>query len=333
MSVLKYVSEKTKKINNGINDYIDPDAPIFLRILIYLDIAFSAILNGVSISEYFWFQFFRLRQSARKTFIVHNRHFQKIQKACNKKEDCRYFDDKVLFNTVFKDFARRDWLDMTTATIEEFSAFVEKHPQFIVKPRDMYYGIGVRLELCDSPDKAGDLWERLKTEKALVEERIRQNSEMAEFNPTSVNTLRVYTILGKDDNPQILAVCLRMGRGSQLVDNTFSGGIFSIVDKETGVVFTQAVDLQIRKYAFHPFSKKQIVGFQVPCWDKIIDTVKAATKIVPTVRHVGWDVAINNENEIVLIEGNPRGDAAAAQMAEQVGKWALYKSAIKNLGN
>ena len=49
--------------------------------------------------------------------------------------------------------------------------------------------------------------------------------------------------------------------------------------------------------------KKDIYGFKVPFYEEACQMVKEASKVVPSVRYVGWDVAITNKGP-VIIEGN-----------------------------
>lgn len=123
------------------------------------------------------------------------------------------------------------------------------------------------------------------------------------LNPTSVNTIRVITVL-QDDRVHVIGTILRMGVGS-VVDNLSAGGIAAAVDPKSGHVTAPAVSIMPNenKYERHPVTKTEIIGFQIPEWSDVISLVETAATRVPSVRTVGWDVAIARTGP-VLIEGN-----------------------------
>ena len=50
-----------------------------------------------------------------------------------------------------------------------------------------------------------------------------------------------------------------------------------------------------------------MLGYKIPNWEKVIETVTEAAKVVPQCRYIGWDVAILND-DVELIEGNHNPD-------------------------
>ncbi len=103
--------------------------------------------------------------------------------------------------------------------------------------------------------------ESSKRKKALLEECITQHHELSEFNPTSVNTLRIVTVLCPDNNVKIMTADLRLGRKGKVADNFHHNGIASLIDVDTGIIYTMGIDKNRRRYIVHPDSKKQIIGF------------------------------------------------------------------------
>ncbi len=47
-------------------------------------------------------------------------------------------------------------------------------------------------------------------------------------------------------------------------------------------------------------------GGYIPCFDEAVNLVTKTHSRIPYIRLVGWDVAINNKNEIQLIEWNAK---------------------------
>ena len=87
--------------------------------------------------------FYKYRAFHRKKILTY-RNWQKIV-ALNAIDDIHYFKNKVDFNTFFKAFVGRDWLYSKSMTMQEFTAFTQKHSRAIVKPIDDWEGNGISM--------------------------------------------------------------------------------------------------------------------------------------------------------------------------------------------
>ena len=174
-------------------------------------------------------------------------------------------------------------------------------------------------------DELLKIYRNLSSSECIIEEVIKQNDELGEFNNTSVNTLRVVTLICSDNKTKIMAAVLRMGRDGKTVDNFHHNGLAGIVDIENGIINAPAIDRIFKRYLFHPDSKKQIIGYRIPCWDKVIELVVQAANVIPDVRYVGWDIAIDSNNNIQIIEGNFGADTDVTQMPCREDKWVDFK--------
>lgn len=96
---------------------------------------------------------------------------------------------------------------------------------------------------------------------------------------------------------------LRSGRSGSIVDNANRGGIFSVIDEQTGKLCTNGFDLYGKEYAMHPDSGIQFMGWQVPEWESFVEFIRTVHSTVPDYPYIGWDCALS-ENGWVLIEGN-----------------------------
>jgi hypothetical protein len=134
----------------------------------------------------------------------------------------------------------------------------------------------------------------------LVEECVDQHDEMSKLNPTSVNTLRMFTFCD-EKGAHLLQTILKIGNGGP-VDNFYNGGMYTFVDKD-GVVTVPAIDKSDKVYNVHPYTGTSIVGFQVPMMKEAEELVKKAAMVRPGVGYVGWDMAIS-KNGPLIIEGN-----------------------------
>ena len=127
---------------------------------------------------------------------------------------------------------------------------------------------------------------------------------MAEFHPKSVNTVRIPTFNVKGDI-RVVRPFMRTGCGDSVVDNAGSGGVFALIDTNTGTTFAVADEFN-NSFTEDPDSHKKMLGFTIPCWNEAVDTAKSLARILPNVKYVGWDLALT-EKGWVLVEGNDKG--------------------------
>lgn len=289
------------------------------------------VIYGTSINDYFFFKFYTLNHRGKEEYITYRRFF-KIQNLCNNKESINICRSKLEFNRYFSDFLGRDWLDVDSATLDEFCSFFAKHKTVFVKEIDGCRGRGVRKVESNRID-CKQLFTELRSEKDVhfvLDEEIEQIQSLHEFHPWSINTLRIVTLYDtKNDVVHIVNARLRLGNNRNSVDNLHFGGIGANVDIVTGVVDSMGCDSNNRRYVYHPLTKKQIVGFQIPYWKECLDYVNTVARLLPTVRYVGWDIVIKQDGSFLLIEANDNADYDFQQFFCG-GLWKQYKSIIKN---
>ena len=174
----------------------------------------------------------------------------------------------------------------------------------MAKPLDLTGGHGIEKLKTGDFASTDEMYDYLKEHNfGLCEQYIVQHHDMAAFNPYSVNTFRICTILTNGE-PHVLYFYVRMGNGEKVVDNLHSGGLTCPVDWETGKIKYKGYALFDKYYDVHPNTGHPLVGEQLPFWKEAIEMCFEAAKSLPQVAYVGWDVGIT-ENGPVLIEGNP----------------------------
>lgn len=296
------------------------------KVKLMADVLWERLFYKTEIQDYFQYEFYKLRNAERRTYMTFSK-LRYTMSVCNDFSKRNVFDDKALFNRTFADYIHRDWLDATEATFNEFKEFIEKHPMFFAKARSGMFGKNAGKY--DSRDRdPKELYEQLRKDGCLVEELIAQHEELKEFNPDSVNTMRVVTLFCADGQPKVMGGVLRIGRKGKSADNFHHHGLAATIDVDSGIVNAPAIDRGFKRYIIHPDSKKQIIGFNVPAWDKVTDLVKKAAKVEPSVRYVGWDVAVDDKGNVQLIEGNFGADPDVTQMPCRIGKWPLFEKEI-----
>ena len=212
-------------------------------------------------------------------------------------------DDKWKTFQHFREFYHRELfcVPKESADMSGLSAFIERHPCFVVKPHGGRWGIGVHLFDAEAhSDPARYLVERY-ADGFVAEEFIVQDEALGRFHPESVNTLRIHTYMGPD-SIDIKWPCFRMGRGDSFVDNAGAGGIFGAIDVSTGVIIGVG-DESHHVYEKHPDTGVQILSFKIPHWEEACEMVRLMAKRIPECRFVAWDLALTQEGW-VMVEGN-----------------------------
>lgn len=152
---------------------------------------------------------------------------------------------------------------------------------------------------------------------------------MSNFNPSSVNTVRIATLY-QNGKVYLLSSALRIGAGDGPTDNLHGEGVAIAVDLDTGLTISKGYTNLCKQYLLHPISKLPLIGFQIPNWDMakkcVIDAAKLAYEKIGA-QFVGWDVAIL-ENGVALIEGNPHQANDLIQLG-QGGIWDKLKEILK----
>ena len=297
------------------------------KIGLMADILWERIRYGTEIQDYFQYGFYKLKNRERRTYMTFTR-LRYTMSVCNNPAKRDLFDDKALFNRTFAAYIRRDWLDVTTADYADFEAFAKKHPSFFAKARSGMFGQDAGRYDTDGK-KLEEIYNHLKKNGCIVEELISQHRELRAFNEDSVNTLRVVTLLRADGSPKIMAAVLRLGRKGKTADNFHHFGIAATVDVDTGITNSCGIDREFKRYLVHPDSGKQIIGFRIPSWDRITELVARAAKVVPDVGYVGWDLAVDENGDVQLVEGNYGADPDVTQMPCREGKWPLYAGELR----
>ena len=223
------------------------------------------------------------------------------------------FKNKVLTLRRFEKYIHRRWLYPKEASFDSFVELV-RATDCVVKPVEGSLGIGIRLIRKDDQIDLKALYDECCEKDCVVEEKLCNCNEMAEFHPASLNTLRVFTV-SKGGRCEVVASMFRTGAGDSVIDNASAGGIVGFVDIETGVVLDDGADKKGNIYATHPESGKAFKGFVVPHWEQVVDTCKSMSMEVPELVFAGWDVCVLQDSSVELIEVNSYSNVSGLQTA------------------
>lgn len=136
----------------------------------------------------------------------------------------------------------------------------------------------------------------------IIQRELQQSEVTRKLNPTSVNTIRILSIL-TDSGVKVYSMILRCGVGGAFVDNASSGGI-TIGIEDDGRLKPIAYDKNGQKFCKHPTTSINFGDIVIPNIGACIDLVHLLHPLVPDFRMVSWDIALDVNNNPVLIEAN-----------------------------
>lgn len=300
------------------------------RLAIFNDMRECAIKYGAGYMDYDLFEMYNLTPEERDTYLTRGRNNDLVVKY-NNPEYTHFFHNKNEFNQKFNKYLQRDWLDISSSSKKEVLSFIKNHSEFMVKPTDGTCGHGIEKIITKDYANAEEIYTKLNntTTNYILEEVIIQDKRLDKLCPTSINTVRVITILDDLNNPHVICAYLRLGNGA-IVDNFNSGGMVTPVDELTGIIKDKALDKEKNLYEYHPLTNTKIKGYQLPDWDQVLKLVKEASHEVPEVRYVGWDVCFSS-NGPIFVEGNEYPGHDIYQLPvhtpDKIGLWPKFTNA------
>ena len=247
-----------------------------------------------------------------------------------------YYSDKNMFDKLFPDgempgtLLRRVqgfWYDKNYISLRpeeiQIDKYIAGHNKIILKPAvdsssgrgillferqddGLFYDTGEwRLLDVDFLSRYGTDW--------ILQEYVEQSSYMRQFNPTSVNTIRVLTYMSHVDGAvKTPGIFMRIGEKGSYVDNAHAGGLFVGVDRN-GELGKYLCDQNGNKYGCFNGVDFANNTFVIPAFDKVLDFARSVGAKIPHLRVLQLDIMIDGSNRPRIIEFN----------CNVVGTWAF----------
>lgn len=214
-------------------------------------------------------------------------------------------DKYYFYQKTAKYFKRNCILVNSASDYDAFIVLAKNVKDIFVKPLSSTFGDGCCVYDVSDENKIEEAFNDIikKGGNFLVENRIIQSQEMNSWNESSCNTVRLPCFYdGK--NIKVLQPFLRTGRKGDVVDNAGHGGMLALIDENTGILLTDAVDKYGNSYKKHPDSGIMYKGWRIPRWNELIETAENLFReCLSEHKYIGFDFALT-DNGWVLIEGN-----------------------------
>ena len=262
----------------------------------------------------------------------------------------RYGEDKCMHGVWFPD-AKRPYTVAANAagvfyddkfniiTREEAARRCVEYKKFLIKP-SVDSGEARLIRFFDTEELTVEKMLKVFDEfgcNFVAQQAIRQHPILAELNSSSLNTIRIVSFLFENE-VHILSTILRIGGEGSRVDNIGAGGYSCAISKD-GRLSKLAVN---RKSEWVETNQNglRFENVTVPGYDRAVALVKKLHQRLPHFKIIGWDIAIDEAGDPVLIEfnSNPGQNQYSCgptfgELTDRVLEDVFIKKSLKNSRN
>lgn len=212
-------------------------------------------------------------------------------------------------------------IDNSLSVKEQLKVIFAKDIDAFAKPSDGMMGQGVfRLQIKDAKPyidgvehSMADLIDTVLSADYILQETIVQDKRMSRLCSSSVNTIRLQTVMDKDGNVIPFGAMIRIGREGSSVDNWAKGGVIVGIN-ENGKL--KDIGFLKPKYGTtikeHPDNHLVFEEYEIPFYQEAVDKAISLHKIMYRSHSIGWDIAITKDGPM-FIEGNDRWEVSMVQ--------------------
>lgn len=283
----------TKKEKNDYRKYWKAVSPMVNLETVEITKSLSGVFNKHIVPEEFYPLHF-------EPFFNDNKNVAFLE---NKSIYNKWFDEKVFPKDFFHKI-NNNYYTYDFDIIDNIEEFIDKKIMefdfpMVIKPNKDSYG-GANIYFVNSKDEIKNI---IKQHSDLViQEKIKQSELINNFNPNSINTIRICLYRDEKDIVHVLNSSIRMGVDGGL-DNETAGGIVCNI-KPTGFLNEYAVDKYAFKYFKHPNSGFVFKNKELPMYEELkLKSKEVAQKIIDT-RLISLDMALDSDNNWRCIEAN-----------------------------
>lgn len=229
----------------------------------------------------------------------------------NNWKEAKYFDNKCLYSNLFpevnqpEEFAVRMngiWFDSLRKPLTEkqIKTRLKREDELFIKQATESDG-GQGVFYYNKNKDFNNIIKKIKGD-VIIQKAVKQHELLQRINDSSVNTIRVISLLSSTE-VKIYSCILRMGVNGSKVDNASSGGITCGITGN-GALKKYAYSKGGERFTKHPDSGIAFMDYKIPGFDKIIECIPSLHYKIPHFRLVSWDFAVDENMSPILIEAN-----------------------------
>lgn len=253
-----------------------------------------------------------------KHYIPEDLYASIVLVSLNPRLDSNVYVNKGMYDILFdeipqpkclvKNIASTYWIGKKSCSMKEVCDYLCKNSKaFIIKPSiDTFGGANVKkvnLLKVEYSEQEQYIESLLKSYKSdfVIQEIIKQNEETAQFNPESLNTIRICSLF-LNNRLSILTRLLRCGQNGSTVDNGSAGGIMIPIN-QNGELFKYGFDHYLNKYETS-FNGIVFNGIVLKNYPKLELFIRDYHILFPTCHLIAWDLAIDENGNPIMVEVN-----------------------------
>lgn len=137
----------------------------------------------------------------------------------------------------------------------------------------------------------------------VIQAPITQHKVFNDIYPSSVANIRVTTVRNLEGKIERRASHVNFGLGADQWTRANNFVQVAVIDRE-GTLDSYGFDQNLRQWELHPDTGISFFGKQVPLYKEAVENCIQLHTSVPHFPVIGWDVAVDNQNKIHLMEWN-----------------------------
>lgn len=246
----------------------------------------------------------------------------KIQGDYGKVSFLKPFTNKVFSSTVCPDLAyyiNGQWFskEYELKTTKQINELISNNTTYtnnkiIYKLDHSYQGLGIHLY-----DKTNFNAEVVgKNGSGVIQPFINQHDFFNQFTQDAVATLRFTTVINNSGEASLRASFIRLGRNKQTHVQS-SNQIIVPINKTTGKLAEIGYDNTYKSMNAHPDTNATFEYKTIPFYHDCVKMVLDLQNKMPMIKLIGWDVIVDDKNNVVLMEWNGYGTGIAFSEATQ----------------
>lgn len=138
-----------------------------------------------------------------------------------------------------------------------------------------------------------------------IQELLVNCKSIRNLHPESINTFRITTYIW-NGSIYHFPLLMRIAQGKNNLDNAHAGGMFIGVSDSGKLCDCAFTEFQDRYYA-HPDTKIKFAGYEINETPKMLEAVEKLHQRIPQVGMISWDVTVDNNGCVVIVEINLQG--------------------------
>jgi hypothetical protein len=324
---------KNKKLSKAklfYEIYKDPERKSLVQM--FTEIIYLAFLNKTIPRIYFSNYLFKKGMENIENYIPAG-YLDRITSFFNEKEISSTLENKLYFDSYYRQFKIRlpktimynlkenfifDTNSFQLNSYQDFHSVLKsifsKNPDYdsiiIKKMYGSYGGYKIyklfRQQCEENTEYIKVVYSEVIKSGFLFQETIIQHADIDKLNPSCINTIRIDTFMHGNGKIDVISAYIRININNSHLDNITQGGYGIGINLNNGTLKKYGYcypSYGIKVLTSHPVTGTIFEGLEIPYFEQVKKMVVQAARFMPTLRLVGWDVAIEQLGP-VLIEGN-----------------------------